>query len=499
ISMFSLMKNSCSPLKSLSSTSFTVQTALQSWSSVTDFQAIIVAQAIIRGDLLIFPLHHSTENSIFAPMNLPYFIARKVATSGQQSFSRLIIRIAITAIALSVTVMIVATALIAGFKNQISSKIFGFWGHIHITSTNVTRTFEAYPIARQQDFYESLDSVGHILYEGQAELMGFDLNYKRQLQTKGGINHVQVFAHKPGIIKTKTDIEGIILKGISTDFKWENLEQYLIEGRGIAFSDSTKSRDIIISDQTSKRMKLKVDDQFIIHFIENGKQIRRRLKVCGIYKTGLEEYDKKFALVDIRLLQDVLGWNEDQVGGFEVFIDHIDDLDPINEYIYYEVIPNDLYSQSIKDKFGSIFEWLALQDINELVILILITIVSIINMVTALMILILERTNMIGILKALGSPNWSIRKIFLYHAAYIIGLGILLGNLIGLSLCILQDRFQFIKLSEADYYLSVAPVEINLWTILLLNLGTLLITLLFLIIPSYLVTRIHPVQAIRFK
>ncbi|MEM9921688.1 MAG: FtsX-like permease family protein [Bacteroidota bacterium] len=432
-------------------------------------------------------------------MNLPYFIARRVATSSQLSFSRLIIRIAITAIALSVTVMIVATALIAGFKSQISSKIFGFWGHIHITSTNVTRTFEAYPVNVRQDFYPLIDTIGGILYEDRAKLMGYEMNYSSQFQTKGGIKHIQVFAHKPGIIKTKKDIEGIILKGISTDFDWENLQDYLIEGRIIEFPDSSKSSDIIISDQTSKRLKLKVDDQFIIHFVEEGQQLRRRLKVCGIYKTGLEEYDKKFALVDIRQIQDVLGWSEDQVGGFEVFIDHIEDLDPINEYIYYEVIPNDLYSQTIKEKFGSIFEWLALQDINEMVILILITIVSIINMITALLILILERTNMIGVLKALGSTNWDIRKIFLYHAAYIIGLGVLIGNVIGIVLCVLQDRFEFIKLSEADYYLSVAPVELNLWTILLLNLGTLFFTLLFLILPSYLVTRISPVKAIRFK
>ena len=432
-------------------------------------------------------------------MNLPYFIARRVATSGQRSFSRLIIRIAITAIALSVTVMIVATALIAGFKKQISSKIFGFWGHIHITSTSVTRTFEAYPVSRYQVFYDSLHTVGKVQYEDKARLLGYDLGYLRTYETQGGIRHVQVFAHKPGIIKTKTDIEGIILKGVGTDFQWNNLQEYLVDGRFIEFPDSGRSSDIIISDQTSRRMKLSVGDQFIMHFVEEGRQLRRRLKVCGIYKTGLEEYDRKFALVDIRLLQEVMGWSEEQVGGFEVFIDHIDDLEPLNEYIYYEVIPNDLYSQTIKDKFGSIFEWLALQDINELVILVLIIIVSIINMITALLILILERTNMIGILKALGSNNWNIRKIFLYHAAYIIGIGILIGNVVGIGLCLLQDRFEFIKLSEADYYLSVAPVELNIWTILLLNLGTLIVTLLFLVIPSYLVTRISPVKAIRFK
>lgn len=433
-------------------------------------------------------------------MNLPYFIARRVAAAGRQSFSRLIIRIAIVAIALSVTVMIVATALISGFKQQISSKIFGFWGHIHITSSSMTRSFEAMPLAIDQDFYPHIDTIRKIYYEEYFTFLGNEFeNYEVERSTNGGIRHIQVFAHKPGIIKTKEDIEGIILKGISTDFDWENMQQYLIEGEAINFSAEKKSEDIIISQQTAKRLKLKLESKFLIHFVQDGEQLRRRFVVKGIYKTGLEEYDQKFALVDIRQLQELLGWRSDQIGGFEIFLDDIQDLEPISQYIYYELIPNDLFAQSIKDKFAGIFEWLELQDINELVILALMVIVSIINMVTALMILILERTNMVGTLKALGSSNWQIRKIFLYHAGFIIGTGVLLGNLMGILLCLAQQYFEFIKLSEADYYLSVAPVNLSIWTIFLINVGTLIITLIFLIIPSYLVTRIEPVKAIRFK
>ena len=397
--------------------------------------------------------------------------------------------------------MIVATALITGFKNQISSKIFGFWGHIHITDTNINRTLEAKPIDIEQDFYPGLDSIEQVSYPGHPSFLGYQFeNYVIKKETKGGVRHIQVFAHAPGIIKTKKELEGIILKGISTDFEWEFLSDYLVEGLPIAFPDSTSSRDIIVSRNTADRLKLSLKDRFTVYFVSpDGEQLKRRFEVCGIYKTGLEEYDRNFALVDIRQIQNLLGWREDQVGGFEVFVDNISDLDHINEHIYIEEIPNNLYAQTIRDKLPSIFEWLELQNINEIVILALMIIVSIINMVTALMILILERTNMIGIMKSLGSTNWSIRKIFLYYAAYIITIGLIWGNIIGLGICFLQKKFEIIKLSEADYYLSVAPIEINLWSVLLLNIMTLLITVLFLIIPSYLVTRITPVKAIRFK
>ena len=433
-------------------------------------------------------------------MNLEYFLARKVAASGQKSFSRLIIRIAIVAIALSISVMIVSTALIRGFKTEISKKIFGFWGHIHITDTQTSRSFETAPININQAFYPWLDTISEVTYLDQRKVFGFKIGDEMvPTPTYGGIRHIQSFANKPGIIKTKEEFEGIILKGIGTDYDWTVLQNYLQEGRPIQFNDSIASEDIIISRQTADRLKLSIDDKFIVHFVKGNDQLRRRFKVCGIYKTGLEEYDQKFALVDIRRVQNLLGWEENQIGGFEVFIDDIRDLQVINEYIYIEEIPNDLFSQTIRDKFPSIFEWLALQDINEIVILVLMLIVAIINMITALMILILERTNMIGILKALGTRNWSIRKLFLYYAAYIIGIGLLWGNLIGLLLCFIQDRFELIRLSEADYYLSVAPIQVEFWTILLLNVGTLIVTLFFLIIPSYLVTSITPVKAIRFK
>ncbi len=411
----------------------------------------------------------------------------------------MIIRIAVVAVALSMTVMIVSSALITGFKKEIANKIFGFWGHIHITDPNLSRSLtEVYPISIDQPFYPGLDSIDQVSYISREEVFGRMV--ERERQTKGGIRHIQSFTVYSGIIQANEEIEGIILKGIGKDFDWEFLDRYLIRGQALSLPDSAMDNGILISEQTANRLKVDVDDRFTVFFVTKaGEQLERRFTVSGVYRTGLEEYDRQFALVDIRKIQQILGWREDQVSGFEVFVDDIDDLGPITEYIYFEELPNELYAENIREKMREIFEWLDLQDVNEWVIMGLMLTVAIINMITALLILILERTNMIGTLKALGSGNWPIRRVFLYYAGYIVVIGLFWGNLLGLSLCWVQDTFELITLDETNYYLSVAPVQINWWTVLFLNLGTLAVTLLFLIIPSYLVTRIDPVKAIRFK
>ena len=433
-------------------------------------------------------------------MNLERFIAKRVAASNLKSFSGLIIKIAITAVALSLAIMIIATAVIAGFKHQIGEKIFGFWGHIHITSTHINRTTgEAVPIDINQKFYPSLDTIGSVSYSENFTLFGFELPFEVKKKTKGGIAHIQAFSLIPGIIKTQDEIEGIVLKGISDDFDWSFFDNYLIEGERLVMPDSASGRGILLSKQTADRMQLKVGDQFIFYYPKDKETVPRKFKVQGVFKTGLEEYDRKFALVDIRETQQMLGWKEDQVSGFEVFIDHLSDIEILTDYIYLEEIPGELYAESIRSKYPAIFEWLALQDINEVVIIVLMIIVGLINMITALMILILERANMIGILKALGQSNWGIRKTFLYHAGQIIIKGILWGNILGIGFSFLQEKTKLIQLSEENYYLSSAPIELNLWTVLLLNIGAMFIIMIFLIIPSWLVTRISPVKAIRFK
>ena len=395
-------------------------------------------------------------------------------------------------------VMIAATALIAGFKSEISRKIFEFWGHIHISDTAYSLSFEPMPINREQKFYPALDTVRSVTYHEDETILGHETGREVEKRSRGGIRHIQVFAHKPGIIRTKTAMEGIILKGVGPDFDWNNLTPYLLEGKPIAFADSA-SRDIIISRQTADRLQVGVGDRFIVHFVKEGEQLRRRFQVCGIYKTGLEEYDRKFALCDIRQTQELLGWRDDQVAGFELWLDDLRDLDLYNDYIYSEVLPPELLSVSIRSKFPAIFEWLQLQDLNEIVILGLMLAVAIINMVTALLVLVLEHTTMIGILKSLGESNTRIRRIFLYYAAVITLTGMFWGNLIGLGFCFLQDKYHLIRLNEADYYLSYAPAKVNWLAVLGVNAGTLAVTLLFLILPSFLVSKIAPVKAIRFK
>ena len=364
---------------------------------------------------------------------LSFFIARRIAFAGGANFSRLIIRIAVVAVALSVAVMIAASALIAGFKTEISRKIFEFWGHIHISDTAYSLSFEPKPIDLNQDFYPSLDTVRSIPASVLSR-MGLDGQ-----KTHSGIRHIQAFAHKPGIIRTKTALEGILLKGVGSDFDWNHLAPYLQEGRAISLSDTAPSRDIIISRQTADRLQVGIGDKFVVHFVKERAQLRRLFQVCGIYKTGLEEYDRKFALCDLRQVQNLLGWDKNQVAGFELWVDDLRDLNLYNQYIYDEVLPSELLAVSIRDKFPSIFEWLELQDMNEVIILALMLAVAIINMITALLVLVLERINMIGILKALGASNGRIREVFIYHAAVITVLGMFWGNLIGLSFCFLQD------------------------------------------------------------
>lgn len=431
-------------------------------------------------------------------MNLERFIAHRVSASSKKNFTSIIVKIAIAAIALSLVVMIISTAMLRGFKHQISEKIFGFWGHIHIYDTNITRTFETVPIDISDSFYSDLVKLKNVDFQKPAGILGVEIDgvYTNQ-STNGGISQVQSFTILPAILSTKNDFEGIMTKGVGREFDWDRMSEYLIEGDPILY-DSIPSKQAVISKVISQRLGLDLNQKFNIDFIIDGKQRKRQFTVSGIYNTGLNEYDKKFILIDQRKIQDVLGWEEHQVGGIEVFVDDLDDVNTLSEYIYYDILPSKLYAETIKERFGNIFEWLELQNVNEVVILALMIIVSIINMITALLILILERTKMIGTLKSIGMKNWSIRKIFMYQAAHIIVRGLVIGTAIGLLLCFLQQQFGFIKLDEKNYYLSVAPIEINLWIVLLLNVGTLILTLIFLVLPTYIVTKISPIKALRF-
>ena len=312
------------------------------------------------------------------------------------------------------------------------------------------------------------------------------------------VRHVQAYANKAGIIKANNEIEGIVLKGMDSDFDPSFMTDYLVSGNPIEIDTSKRSNDIIISKTTADRLMIEIDDRIEVWFIQDPPRVRK-LTVKGIYKTGLEEFDKIFAFMDIKHIQRLNDWTENDVGGFEVFLYDINDLDQVEEYVYLDVLGPDLYSQTIRDKHVGIFDWLNLQNANKKIILMLMIIIATINMITALLILILERTNMIGIMKSLGATNWTIRKVFIYYAMYILGVGLILGNTFAIVLLTLQKRTGFISLDEASYYLDQAPVDLNIGPIMLVNILTIVICFLVLLIPSYLITRITPVKAIRFS
>lgn len=406
-------------------------------------------------------------------MRVSMFIAGRIAFNRFSSFSKFIINIAMIATAFSVAVMILATALISGFQQVISDKIFSFWGHLHITQFQVN----AGPLTEQTPFTAdpSLEA-------------GF-LQYPH-------ITSVNKFATKSVIVKTEKETEGMIFKGIDRDSRLG----FLTEGRPLRFSDSGYASEMIISENTAALLQLKLNDGVIVYFVRgDGLPPRvRKLTVCGIYKTGIEEYDKAYIIGDINLVRRLNDWEPDEIGGYEVFLDDYRLMDSARSHIG-ERLPDELTVRSMQEIYPNIFDWLGLQNKNEAIILIIMTIVAIINMTTAILILILERTNMVGILKALGMRNGAIQGIFIYQAGYIVLAGIIIGNILGIGLALLQQQTGFFKLPEESYYMTVAPIAMQWWKVLMINAVTLGICLLILLVPTLLTRNILPVKAIQFK
>ncbi|MFZ1456576.1 MAG: FtsX-like permease family protein [Saprospiraceae bacterium] len=433
-------------------------------------------------------------------MNIEHFIAKRIATTNSNTFTRVIIRIAIVAIAISLSVMILTTSVISGFKSEITNKIFGFWGHIHITDNNINRTFELVPINKDEKQYDDIREIKYVEYQEPLEIAGFKFKDKAvEKRTLGGVKGVHPYIMVPCLLSTKEQFHGMFLKGVDADYEWNTLKSFIIDGLPIQYQKDTSSSEILISKYIATKMMLKTGQKVVLSFLRDNQQLKRRFEISGIYNTGMEEYDKQFGVVDIRKLQEILGWNEGDVQGMEITLENNKDMDIISDYVYYEVVPQKYYAESIRSKWPSIFEWLDLQDINEKIILQLMIVVAIINMITVLLILILERTQMIGTLKSLGMHNWGIRKIFLYNAAYIVGYGLLIGNILGLGIAFAQKYLKFIKLDEANYYMDTAPIQIDPLTIIILNVSTLIITVFALVIPTMLVTKISPVKALRFE
>ena len=410
-------------------------------------------------------------------MNLEYFIAKRLITAKdyKSSISAPIIKIAISAIAIGMIMMIISVATGIGLQQKIREKVSAFNGHIIISNyDNNQSAVTLVPISKKQDFYPKFTSVPEI-------------------------SHIQAIATKAGIIRTETAFEGIVLKGVGKDYQWSNIKEYLISGKLPDFSKDL-NQEVLISQFLANRLNLQVGDSFNTFFIkedQNKLPNIRRFKITGIFNSGFQEFDATYVIGDIRHLQRINKWNPNEVGAFEVFVNDFNNIKTIGEQVY-EQTASTLDTKTIIEKYSYIFEWLQLFDFNIIIILVVMIVVATINMVVALLVLILERTQMIGILKALGADNWSVRKIFLYNAFYLIVRGLFWGNLIGISLLLIQQHFGLIKLNPENYYVNQAPVYLNLGYIMLLNLLTVTVCFLVLLIPSYIITKISPVKAIRF-
>ncbi|WP_340074708.1 ABC transporter permease [Leptobacterium sp. I13] len=411
-------------------------------------------------------------------MNLAYFIAKRLITDKQykNSISAPIIKMAIAAIALGLVMMLVAIATGTGLQQKIREKVAAFNGHIQIFNYDSNNSAVSLtPIKIQQDFYPEFNNIE-------------------------GITHIQAVATKGGIIRTEDTFEGVIAKGVGTDYQWDTFKSYLIAGRIPDYSGKLNN-EVLISNYLAKRLHLNIEDTFFSFFLkDDGGQIpnQRNFKIVGIYESGYEEFDATYIFTDIRHIQRMNKWKEDEIGNFEVFIDDFSKIKEKGQEIYGKTLST-LDSQTITDKYNYIFEWINLFDFNIAIIIGIMILVGGFNMITALLVLILERTQMIGILKALGSTNANIRKIFLYNATYLILIGLFWGNVIGIGLLLIQKYFGFIKLDPATYYVTEAPVYLNVGNILALNAGTLILCLIMLLIPSYIVSKITPVKAIRFE
>jgi lipoprotein-releasing system permease protein len=413
-------------------------------------------------------------------MNLPYFIAQKLIKGRREgtSFSRPINVIAIVGISTGLAVMILAVAILTGFKQQIRDKISGFGSHIQVINYDSNISFETVPISTKQEFLPRIKNLP-------------------------GVKHLQVFATKAGIIKTNDAILGVVLKGIGSDFDWDYFKSCMVEGNPFAVNDSVRSNQVVISKKIADLLKLKTKDTISMHFIQDPPRMRRFI-ISGIYETSLEEFDKIYVFCDIGQIKRLNGWNDDLASGFEIFIKDFDKLDEMSEEIRavigFKIIENgvNIKVTNIRKKYPQIFDWLKFQDINVFIIIVLMLVVAGFNMISGLLILILEKTNMIGILKALGSEDKMIRKVFIYQAAYLIVKGLFWGNLIGIGIAILQLKTGLITLNASSYYIKTVPINLNLLHILLLNACSMAAIILMLLIPSQLVSRITPVKAIRY-
>lgn len=405
-------------------------------------------------------------------MNFPYFISQRIQNTKTSSFSGTVTKIGVGSIAVGLAVMILAFAVLFGFKEAINQKIFSLAGHIKVDKFSANESYEEYPITKQTDLFRNYKNIPEIA-------------------------HLQTVIQKAGILKTRQDILGVVMKGISKDFDFERFQPNIIEGKQIEFSDSTYSKDILISKIIANKLQLKVGDSPIIYFL-NSTDRPRKLFIKGIYETSLEEFDKNLIIGDMGLIQRINAWGADSVGSYEIYVKNFEQLDATAKVVQDKLQP-DMKLEKITNTFMGLFDWLNMLDRNMVIFLTLILFVASFNMISILLVLMLERTPMIGVLKALGGNDWQIRKIFLWSGFQMIFRGLIYGNVLGIGICLLQKYYKIIPLDSANYYMNTVPISLNWWVILMLNLATISLVILVLIIPTFVITRIEPVKAIVFR
>lgn len=411
-------------------------------------------------------------------MGLSYHIAKRIAFNKQQSFSRFIIRLSVAATAVSIVAMIITLAFVNGFQEKVADKIFGFWGHIRVQKYETGKSLisEELPLTKNKAVENSL-------------------------ATAPGVVSYQSFATKSAVLESNTEIEGVLIKGIEKNENHSALKKFLVAGRWMQFTDSLYSKETIVSDAVAKQLQIKINDTIKVHFVSTNSDAQktyRKLVVVGFYHTGIDEYDKLFMIADINLIRRINNWEPDQIGGYEVFIDQYQNIDAISGGLS-NALPSEWMSKSIKEIYPNIFDWLDIQDVNRNVVFIVMGIVALINLITCLLILMLERTNMIGLLKAMGATSWTIQKIFIVYASFITLAGVGFGLIIGVGICLLQQATGFITLDEASYYITVAPIKIIWWQVAAVCAGTSVVCFISLFLPTLLIPKVSPVKAIEFK
>ena len=411
-------------------------------------------------------------------MNLSILIAKKITVYEKKSFSLFISRIAILAIALSVSVMIIGSAITRGYQEHISQKFYDCWGHLNITN------FSPAP--------SNMMSAEKILY---------DTNLVKQVKNTAHVTGVQPYSLQSCILKTNDGIEGIVLKGLNDASSFKTVEQFLVEGKPITFRKDSFSNEVVVSKTMATRFNLKLNDRIILYFFSglNDAPRARKVSIVGIFNTGLEEYDKSFSLCDYRFINHLNKDSNNLIQGYEITLDDIKNSPQVEKEIFTNYLESPLEIYSLEKRFGNVFSWLEMMKMNEKIIIIIMMIIALINMISALLILILERTPMIGILKSLGMSNLKIQLIFLYSSFYIIGIGLFLGTSLGIGLCLLQQKFGFLRLDEATYFVNKIPIALHLENILFILFSTVIICFSILIFPSLIIRNVSPTKAINFK